>query len=102
MDAVESGRFEYANPGRISFGPGALAPVDVELARVQAERVFVVSTRSVERHEALFGQVRAVLGARLAGHCAGISQHAPAASVMEAVAVARTARTDALVSFGGG
>jgi alcohol dehydrogenase class IV len=102
MDAVESGRFEYANPGRISFGTGALGRLGEELARVQAQRVFVLTTRSVERNEVLFGELRAALGAPLAGHFAGIGQHAPAASVMEAVAAARSARADALVSFGGG
>jgi maleylacetate reductase len=100
---ADSGTFVYANPARIHWGPGVLlARLDEELDRLGARRVFVVSTRSVARHPRLFGELREHLGARLVGEFAGIGQHAPASSVMDAVRAAGESRADALVSFGGG
>jgi alcohol dehydrogenase class IV len=43
-----------------------------------------------------------MLGMRLVGEFAGISQHAPAAAVAAAVEAAKGARPDILISFGGG
>jgi maleylacetate reductase len=70
-----------------------------ELSRLGAKRPFLVTTRS---GSALASAVEAAAGGPFAGRYAGITQHAPAATVMEAAQAAREARADALVSLGGG
>jgi alcohol dehydrogenase len=103
MSADERGSFHYANPAAIHWGAGCVAArLDAELDRLGAQRVFLVTTRSVAAHPALGGALAAQLGPRLAGQYAGITEHAPVATVVEAVAAARAARPDALVSLGGG
>jgi alcohol dehydrogenase len=67
-----------------------------------AERVFLVTTRSVARHPGLAGALVERLGRRCVGQYGQIGQHAPARSVAEAVEAARETRPDALLSFGGG
>jgi maleylacetate reductase len=97
------GSFAYANPGRIHWGPGCLADrLDGELERLGSRRLFVITTRSVERNPSLFGGLAERLGARCVGVYGGIGQHAPARSVADAVETARAAEPDGLVSFGGG
>jgi alcohol dehydrogenase len=100
---VDCGTFAYANPGRIHWGAGTLAVrLDEELERLAARRAFVITTRSVFGHPALFGRLREYLDSRFAGNFAGIGQHAPAASVASAVEAAREAKADVLISLGGG
>ena len=95
--------FHYANPPVIHWGPGCVREkLDAELRRVGASRVFLVTTRSAFQDPALSPALEAALGDRLAGRFAGIGQHAPARSVMEAADAARAARADALISLGGG
>ena len=103
MSAALRGSFRYANPGVIHWGPGCVAEqLDAELGRLGAERVFVVTTRSVARNPSLLGALVEQLGTRCVGQYGQIGQHAPARSVAEAVEAARAARPDALISFGGG
>lgn len=95
--------FQYANPAVIHWGSGCVAEELVaELDRRGARRAFVVTTRSAAADAQLAPAVEALLGERLAGRFAEIGQHAPARSVMAAVAAARDAGADALVSVGGG
>lgn len=102
-NAAPRGSFTYANPAVIHWGPGCVAErLDGELDRLDIGRVFLITTRSVERNPALAGAVAARLGARCVGQYGGIGQHAPARAVAEAVEAARQARPDALLSFGGG
>ena len=95
--------FHYVNPSLIHWGAGCVREkLDGELRRLGASRVFLVTTRSAIEDPALSPAVEALLGDRLAGRFAGIGQHAPARSVMEAADAARAARAGVLVSLGGG
>jgi alcohol dehydrogenase class IV len=95
--------FRYANPEVIHWGAGCVRErLMEEVLRLGARRVLLVTTRSAEKDPRLAPAVEALLADRLAGRFAGVGQHAPARSVMEAVAVARGLRADALVSLGGG
>lgn len=103
MSTALRGSFRYANPPVIHWGPGCLAErLDAELRRLGAQRVFVVTTRSVARHPDLLPALVERLGARCAGQYSAIGQHAPARSVAEAVEAARSSSPDVLISFGGG
>jgi alcohol dehydrogenase class IV len=96
-----TGIFKYENPDIIHFGPGCVREsLSAELDRIGARRAFLVTTASAGK-----GAGRAVvelLGDRLAGRFDRITQHSPAAAVMEAATAARDARADVLVSVGGG
>jgi alcohol dehydrogenase class IV len=103
MHPANSGTFVYANPRTIHWGAGTLADrLEAWLQETRRTRAFVITTRSVAGHAALGGRLRALLGDRLVGEFAGISQHAPAAAVAAAVDAARHAQADVLISFGGG
>lgn len=95
--------FHYANPGVIHWGPGCVRDSLVhELDRLGARHVFLVTTRSAESDAHLAPALASLLGGRFAGRFAGVGQHAPASSIMEAAEAIRSARADALVSLGGG
>src|SRR5690348_1617067 len=103
MNAGDSGSFTYANPRHLRWGAGCLEEHLVgELDRRKLRRAFVISTRSVSANPALLGRLRQILGDRLVGDFAGITQHAPAASVAAAVHAAHAKEPDVLISFGGG
>ncbi len=72
------------------------------LKQARRSRAFVISTRSVAGHAALGGRLREILGPRLVGEFATVSQHAPAKAVASAADAARDAQPDVLISFGGG
>ena len=103
VQTADSGSFAYANPRTIHWGPGSVAEhLEQQLEEVQAQRVFVITTRSVASNPALGGKLAEVLGERAVGQFAAIAQHAPASSVAAATRAAAEARPDVLISFGGG
>lgn len=103
MSSGDSGSFTYANPRTVHWGTDSLGDrLPRALEELRAGRAFVVTTRSVASNPALGGRLREILGSRLVGELATISQHAPAGDVAAAAAVAAQAKPDALISFGGG
>ncbi len=92
--------FTYdALPGRVVFGPGMVSHVPEEVDRLMKKRVLLIATGSaVRRVPAIAG----LLGDRLAGAFSGVAQHVPASAVQQALAVARQAGADCLVTLGGG
>jgi alcohol dehydrogenase len=100
---AQSGSFTYANPRTIHWGPGSLAErLEQEMRQRNAQRAFVITTRSVAGNPSLGGTLAELLGARRVGQFAAISQHAPAADVAAAIRAAAEAKPDVLLSFGGG
>jgi alcohol dehydrogenase class IV len=103
VQSEDSGSFSYANPRTIHWGPGSLARcLAQELDERRAQRAFVITTRSVAGNPALGGTLARLLGAHGVGQFAGISQHAPAATVAAATRAAAEAKPDVVISFGGG
>ena len=96
------GVFSYANPRVIHWGPGSLAQLAPELKRLQANRVAIVTNRSLLAEGKLVARVRGALGDAEAPATEVIAQHAPLAQVDAAVEHATEAGVDGLVSFGGG
>ncbi len=89
-----AGVFTYSNPRVIHWGPGSVAQLGVELQRLEATRIGVVTTRSlVESVDRLRVQPTATVV---------IGQHAPRSQIDDGVQAAKAARVDGLVSFGGG
>jgi alcohol dehydrogenase class IV len=67
-----------------------------------ADRVFVVTGRTLGEKTDLVRRVEGILGERHAGTFAGMGQHTPGGAVERASAEAEMAATDLLVSVGGG
>jgi maleylacetate reductase len=101
MHAGDSGTFVYANPRTIHWGSGTLNTT-LERELQPFRRAFVITTRSVAANPSLGGRLREAIADRFVGQYGEIGQHAPAASVAEAVDRARAMEPDVLVSFGGG
>jgi len=87
----------FSTPARVITGAGGLAALPDELAQLGAERVFVVSTRSLSSH---VKEIEALIGSAHIGTYSTIRQHTPSRDVDEAVQ--RAQGCDALVAFGGG
>jgi maleylacetate reductase len=96
------GDFSYANPRAIHWGPGSLEQLAPELKRLQANRVALVTTRSLLAEADLVARVRGALGDAEAPATEVIGQHAPLTEIKAAVEHATEAGVDGLVSFGGG
>src|SRR6195256_2574049 len=97
-----TGVFNYSNPRVIHYGPGSLTQLAPELKRLQANRVALITTRSLLAEEKLVARVRGSLGDAEAPATDVISQHAPMTEIDAALERATEAGVDGLVSFGGG
>jgi maleylacetate reductase len=97
-----NGVFNYSNPRVIHWGAGSLAQLAQELKRLQANRVALVTTRSLLAEGKLVARVRGALGDAEAPATEVIGQHAPLSEIDAAVEHATEAGVDGLVSFGGG
>lgn len=100
---LPSGVFIVPARERVVFGKPADSAVVAEAERYGAQRIFVVSTRSLAR---LTGgpvqRIVAALGGRHAGTFAEVSAHSPREDVIAVAAAARAAQADLLVAVGGG
>jgi maleylacetate reductase len=80
---------------RVVFADGALSRLPDEVSRLDAWRVLLIAGGLGDRAAAL-------LGGRVAARLAGLRQHVPTELADAAVAEARRAGVDAIVSVGGG
>lgn len=87
---------------RISVGRPAAEAVAAEAARAGAERVLLLTNRSLAREAAFLDGIAAALASRLIGRIADLSALSPAEDVLRVAAAARAARADLLVAVGGG
>jgi len=103
MADLPTGVFVVPAQDRVVFGKPADAAVVAEADRHRAQRIFVVSTRSLARLAA--GPLQRIVGAlgpRCAGSFAEVRAHSPREDVIAIAAAARAARADLLVAVGGG
>ena len=94
MRSMPTGVFSYSNPRVIHWGAGSVAQLAAELQRLEAPRVALVTTRSLQGALGLL-QFEPVATAT-------ISQHAPMSQIREAVEDIGLSGARAIVSFGGG
>lgn len=86
---------------RVRYGTPYLDAVDEELTLSGDSRiVLVTSTRQAAAPAAAL--LRQRLGARLVGEIDGIAPHVPRDGIIRGAAIARAARPDCFVAFGGG
>ena len=87
------------NPGRIVFGPGTLARVGEEVARLGCTRALVLST-PFQRGDA--EALASRLGAAAAGVFTQAAMHTPVDVTLQAVAVFQATGADCVIALGGG
>ena len=97
-----NGLFVYSNPRVIHWGPGSVSVLGDELARLEAHRIALVTTRSLVAEERLLSVVQRALGDARVAATVIVSQHAPMEQVESCIRAADYAQADGVVSFGGG
>ena len=98
-----SGSFLIQAQERILFGQPAASAVIAESEHYGASRVFVVSTRSLQRlTDGPLQKIVRALGPRHVGTFAEVRAHSPREDVVAAANAARVAGADLLVAVGGG
>src|SRR4051812_40495968 len=92
--------FTYnGQPGRVVFGPGALARLGAEIEALGARRALVLST---PEQRASAERVAAMLGAKAAGVFDRAVMHVPIETAREARELAHRLGADCAVTIGGG
>ena len=86
---------------RVIYGIPAVDALAEEVARAAAERVFVLTTRSIT-NGALVGRIVQSLGGKFAGKFDAISAHSPREGVVAGAEALRAADPDLVVAVGGG
>jgi alcohol dehydrogenase class IV len=99
---VVSGEYSYLPIERVHFGPGSVARLTEELDKIQSQRPFIITGRTIAEKTSLVDNVEKASGRKLVGVFSGIKQHAPISGIKQAVSEAEKARADSLISLGGG
>lgn len=97
-----SRNFVYLPTDRVIYGAGALAELPVQLDRLEARRVFVVTGQTVATKTSLLDRVKELAGPRFAGVYPRAGEHVPRSRVVEAARAAAETQADCLLSLGGG
>lgn len=95
-------RFDYTRLETVIQGADASAELQDLVARTGSRRVFMLASRTLREQTEIIDTLEAGLGERCAGVFAAIPAHTPRSAVMQAIAQARAAQADLLVSVGGG
>ncbi len=99
---MPEGQIVFTRMERVIFGRPAASAVAEEAARLDARRVFLLSSATLARETDEVDQIRAALGERFAGLVDHMPAHSPRDAVIACAAEARAAEADLLVTFGGG
>ena len=94
--------FEFPALERLIYGKPAAPALAAEVERIDARRVFLVVSGTMNRTTDEVEKVRAALGSRYAGTYDSIPPFTPRSAVLEAAQLARSAGADLVVTFGGG
>jgi alcohol dehydrogenase class IV len=99
---MQRGQYNFLAQDKVIFGVPTAEAVLQEADRLGAQRLFIVTSKSLNRNtDAIAGIVKA-LGPRHAGTFDECVAHTPRHSVIEATRAARAARPDLIVTIGGG
>jgi maleylacetate reductase len=96
------GTFVFSNIERIVYGRPAAQSARAEADRLDARRVFVMASRTMNRTTDEVQRMRASLGDRYAGLYDAMPSHTPRDAVIDAANAARAAAADLVITFGGG
>ena len=97
-----SGTYRFPPMESVVYGRPFAEALQEQVEQSGANSVFLLASGTLARETDMVGQVRGVLGNRLAGMNAKIGAHTPRVDVVAAANAARTAGADLLVTLGGG
>lgn len=96
------GSYHYLPLERVLFGVPAAQAAAEEAARIGAQRVFVVASKSLSRKTPAIREIEAALGGRFCGLFDDCIAHTPWPSVVAAADAVRAAGPDLILTVGGG
>lgn len=96
------GQHRFNRMDNVWFGRPAAEAIVAEAEKRQAERVFLVVSKTLAEATDEIAKVEQALGARHAGTFKGIPAHSPRDAVIACAQAAEAAGADLLVTFGGG
>ncbi len=99
---VQTGRVAFGAMDAVSFGTPMAEAVAAEVARLGAERVFLMVSGTLNRSTDEIAKLRRALGNKVVGEFDRMSPHTPRGDVIAATRAAREAKADLIVTFGGG
>ena len=99
---MQSGEMILTSTQRVIFGKPAAAAIAAEAERMDSRRVFLLASSTLRNDTDEIAAIERALGDRHAATFSGIRPHAPRSDVLKAVAAARAADTDLIVTIGGG
>jgi maleylacetate reductase len=100
--SMQSGIYTYPGTGRIIYGTGYAEAIADEVKRLDAQRVYVLASGTLERTTDVVRRLVAALGHRFTGICTKIGAHTSRIDVVAAANAARAAGADLIVTLGGG
>src|SRR6516165_573887 len=99
---LHSGRVVFGEMDQVVFGRPAAEVVAEEARQLDAERVFLMASGTLNRTTEEITKVRRARGNRFAGLFDRMPPHTPRRAVIEAAAAAREAGADLIATIGGG
>lgn len=99
---MQQGEINFTKMERVVFGRPAADTIVSEAARLGANRVFLLVSRTLNRETDAIRAIETALGERFAGLCDHMPAHSPRDAVVDCAAAARAAGANLLVSVGGG
>src|SRR6266853_2875912 len=99
---LRSGRVAFGEMDAVVFGRPAADAVAEEARRLDAERVFLMVSGTLNRTTDEIAKVRQALGNRFAGIFDRMPPHTPRRVVIEAAEAVREAKADLIATIGGG
>jgi maleylacetate reductase len=99
---ARSGRVVFGEMEAVVFGRPAAETIAEEARRLEAERVFLMASGTLNRTTDEVVEICRALGNRFAGLFDRVPPHTPRRAVIEAAAAARDAGADLIATIGGG
>ena len=99
---MDQGEVSFTRMEKVIFGHGAAEAVKAEAARLGAERVFLLVSRTLNQETSEVEKLRRALGNVYCGTHDDMPAHSPREAVIDCANAMRDAKADLLVSFGGG
>lgn len=97
-----AGMHEFLAQDRVIWGKPAAQALVEEADRRQAQRIFIVTSKTLNRKTDAVESLRRALGSRCVGTFDECQEHTPRASVFAALRAVRKAEPNLIVTFGGG
>jgi maleylacetate reductase len=98
----ESGFHNFPATDRVVYGKPAAEALSEKVARLNAKRVFLIASRTLNTKTDEIEKIRRALGDRCVTTLDGIAQHTTRKQAANAAVAARNAKADLIVAIGGG